>query len=120
MRLHYHGRRRNVRAEVEETPFGHRTELAEILLERDRARDALPLVEADAKLRRDPGTLYVLAWAQLANGRAKDARTSIREAMKWGYRDARLYRLAARIEDKLGGISRARLYEDFANTVEGK
>ena len=52
-----------VTAEIETTPFGHRSELARILLDRGRTADApraLALAKADAEIRRDRGTLRTL------------------------------------------------------------
>jgi len=110
-----------VRGEVVGTPFGHRTELAEILLEQggeENAREAVELARADSQIRRDSRTLLVLARALHASGHAREARAAIRDAMRWGIEDAEIYRLAADIEEAAGARSRAALYRSFADRLQ--
>jgi tetratricopeptide (TPR) repeat protein len=85
--------------------FGHRRELAQILLMRGRSQDlpeALNLMEAEVKIRRDPKTLDALAWALSKSQRYAEAQTIIQEAIKTGVRDAKLYYRAGLIAAALG------------------
>jgi tetratricopeptide (TPR) repeat protein len=85
--------------------FGHRRELAQILLMRGRFPDlpeALKLMEAEAKIRRDPKTLDSLAWALSKSQRYTEAQTIIQEAIQTGVRDAKLYYRAGSIAAALG------------------
>ncbi|MBI4576259.1 MAG: tetratricopeptide repeat protein [Planctomycetes bacterium] len=110
-----------VRAELRLTPVGHRTELAAILVERggqEAVREAVDLARSDAALRRDPNTLATLARALLVAGDAPSARTAVRGALRWGYRDAELYHLAARIEASVGDAPRAALYRRLARDLD--
>jgi tetratricopeptide (TPR) repeat protein len=105
------------RAEVRESPSGHRRELAGLLLERGRpaeTAEALRLAEAEAAARRDAETLDVLAWALLRSGRPADARRVMAELLRTGVERAEFFARAAEIERGLGNHSRALLYEELA------
>jgi tetratricopeptide (TPR) repeat protein len=85
--------------------FGHRRELAQILLMRGRSQDlpeALNLMEAEVKIRRDHKTLDTLAWALSKSQRYAEAQPIVQEAMKTGVRDAKLYYRAGSIAAALG------------------
>ncbi len=99
-----------LRRDVTAGTFGHRRELARLLLERGRAEDvteALALVRAEVRRRRDPDTLGILAWALSRAGRPGEARETVREALRWGVRDAALFYQAGTIEQALGNRSQA-------------
>lgn len=90
--------------------FGHRRELARLLLERGWSADApeaLSLMQAEVRARRDAETLDTLAWALSRAGRWKEARAVVQEAIKTGIRDAALFHRAGVIAQALGGSSRA-------------
>ena len=92
---------RDVRRELASGGYGHRRDLASILLERDSlaARaEALELMEQEAALRRDAITLELLARAHLAVGHVAAARAAINEALALGAREPDLVDTAARIE----------------------
>lgn len=94
-----------LRQDVTSGQFGHRRELARLLLERGRREDigeAVSLMEAEAHVRRDTETLEVLAWALSRAGRLPQARQVIQEALSTGIRDARLSYRAGLIEQALG------------------
>jgi len=95
---------------------GHRAQLARLLLDRN-SPEALPLIEAEAKLRRNVETLDTLARALVAAGRLSEARVAVREAIRTGALDARLHELAADIESRLGCPSRARMHLDAAREI---
>ncbi|MGH2399665.1 MAG: tetratricopeptide repeat protein, partial [bacterium] len=90
--------------------FGHRRELARLILERGRPADALEalsLMEAEVLIRRDAETLDTLAWALSRAGRWKEARGVVDEAISTGIQDAALFHRAGVIEQALGRSSRA-------------
>lgn len=90
--------------------FGHRRELARLLLERGRpvdAPEALVLMQAELRVRRDAETLDALAWALSRAGRWKEAKAVVQEAISTGIRDAALFHRAGVIEQALGRSSRA-------------
>lgn len=102
-----------LRRDVTSGRFGHRRELTRLLLEharREDAEEALRLMQAEVRIRRDSETLYVLAWALSENGRWPEARAVIRDALHWGVRDARLFYRAALIEQALGNGTQALIY----------
>jgi tetratricopeptide (TPR) repeat protein len=92
---------------------GHRLQLAQVLLDRgtpEAAREALPIAESEASLRRNVETLDTLAHAYAAAGRLSEARTVLREALRSGALDARLHEFAADLESRLGCASRAEMH----------
>jgi tetratricopeptide (TPR) repeat protein len=102
-----------LRQDVTSGQFGHRRELARLLLERGRREDvdeALRLIRMEVQVRRDAETLYVLAWGLSEEGRSLEARDAMREALRWGVRDAKLFYRAAQIEEALGRRAQALTY----------
>ena len=110
-----------LRQHLDVNSFGHRRELARLLLESDRSQDtaeALTLMQAEVKLRRDPETLDTLAWALTRSGRWQEAKTTMREALRWGIRDAGMFYRAGTIEQKLGNQSQAVTYFQLAQKTD--
>ncbi len=108
-----------LRRDVAEGSFGHRRELAHLLLERGRtadAHEALTLMKAEVRVRRDAETMSILAWALSRNGRLLDARDAMREALRWGVRDAAMVYRAGMIEDALGNRTHAQAF--FRSSAE--
>lgn len=102
-----------LRQDVTSGKFGHRRELARLLLERGRPQDvpeALSLMEAEMRVRRDADTLDVSAWALSRAHRWRDARHTIREALASGVRDAKLFYRAGVIEQTLGNRGQAQQF----------
>ena len=100
--------------------FGHRRELARLLLTRGRAADvpeALELMQAEVQIRRDAETLETLAWALQQNGRVQSAQKVLQEAMALGTRDAKLFYRAGVVERSLGNQQRARTYFQMAQDI---
>lgn len=94
-----------LRRDVTTGQFGHRRELARLLLERGQPQDvseAVTLMDAEVQVRQDSETLGVQAWALARAGRYAEAREAILHALRWGIRDARLFYRAATIEQALG------------------
>lgn len=101
--------------------FGHQRELAQVLLARGNPKDhpeALKLMQAEVKIRRDAQTLNTLAWALSANGQWQAAQTVLQEALDTGVQDASLYDRAAQIADALGQRSRAQQYKNIAEHLD--
>jgi len=85
--------------------FGHRRELARLLLERGRGADvaeALSLMQMEVRLRRDAETLDIFAWALSRAGKWREANGVVREAIATGVRDAALFHRAGVIAQALG------------------
>lgn len=101
--------------------FGHRREMAYILLARGRHEDtaeALQLMEVDAKTRRDHRTLETLAWALSRENRWREAEQVIQEALKTGMRDAGLYYRAGAIAAAFGKSEIATNYRQQAHKID--
>jgi tetratricopeptide (TPR) repeat protein len=101
--------------------FGHRRELARLLLESERVQDtteALSLMQAEVLLRRDPETLDTLAWALTNSGRWREAQQVIKEALSRGIRDAGIFYRAGIIEQKLGNSQQASVYFQQAKKTD--
>jgi tetratricopeptide (TPR) repeat protein len=103
--------------------FGHRRELAQLLLDRNQNQDApeaLALMQAEVKLRQDAQTLAVLARALVFNNQLPQARTTMQSALKSGVQNAGMFLQAAQIEEKLGHIEPAKLNRAQAQRVDPK
>jgi tetratricopeptide (TPR) repeat protein len=106
-----------LRLDAAEGAFGHRRELARLLLDRGRPadlREVLSLLHAEVRVRRDADTLDSLAWAYSRAGRWVEARKAIQEALGSGVREAALFARAASIEEALGDRARARRFAALA------
>ena len=93
--------------------YGHRRELARLLLTRGRPADlpeALRLMRLELAVRTDPDTLDTTAWALCRAGRWEEAERAARAAMRWGVRDARYFYRAAAVAQGLGDAAEARAY----------
>lgn len=102
-----------LRFEIENGAFGHRRELARLLLERGRPQDleeALQQAQIEAKTRRDWETLSALAWAQMESGQLQAAWQTVQEALRTGIKDAELFYRAGQIERALGNQAGAQRY----------
>jgi tetratricopeptide (TPR) repeat protein len=103
--------------------FGHRRELAQLLLDRNQnqdAKEALALMQAEVQLRQDAQTLAVLARALVFNNQLPAARTTMQAALKSGVQNAGLFLQAAQIEEQLGNAASAKSYRAQAQTVDPK
>ncbi|GAC1449890.1 MAG: hypothetical protein NVSMB70_18860 [Chamaesiphon sp.] len=103
------------------TSYGHRRELARLLLERGSSPDlteALSLMQAELHNRRDAETLDTEAWVLQKAGRFHEAQQSIREALKSGIRDPGLFYRAGTIEQALGNNSQAMTFFRLAQETD--
>ncbi len=100
-----------LREELAKSAFGHRRQLAELLLDAGRKTESLAFMNDEVKLRRDWETLALHARALTANGRPREARVTLREALRSGIEIPSLHRLAADIERALGDETRARFHD---------
>ena len=73
-----------------------------------RLPEALELARKELEARRDVYTYDVLAWALYRNGHAREAQAAMREALKLGTQDARLFFHAGMIHRALGEDDAAR------------
>jgi tetratricopeptide (TPR) repeat protein len=90
--------------------YGHRRELARLLLTRGQAADlpeALHLMRQELAVRSDPDTLDTMAWALSSAGRWSEAQQFAHAALRWGVRDARYYYRAALVAQGLGDLAAA-------------
>lgn len=79
--------------------------------------EALDLALAELETRKDIYGYDAAAWAQYKNGNFKEAQTLMREAMKLGTQDARLYYHAGMIEHALGNEQVARQWLEQAMSI---
>ncbi|BAY66573.1 tetratricopeptide TPR_2 repeat protein [Calothrix brevissima NIES-22] len=101
--------------------FGHRRELARLLLEKNNPQDtaeALSLMQAEINIRRDAQTLDTLAWALLRSGRLSAAQENIQAALQLGTKDAGIYYRAGIIAKALGNQQQALNYEKIAQNID--
>jgi tetratricopeptide (TPR) repeat protein len=110
-----------LRRDVTSDQFGHRRELARLLLERGRPEDlaeALGLMRQEVYVRRDAETLHVLAWALSKKGLWLEAQRTMRETLRWGVRDAGLFYRAALIEQALGHRGKALFFRRLVTQTD--
>jgi tetratricopeptide (TPR) repeat protein len=109
-----------LRKEVTDGAFGHRRELARVLLERGRPEDineALKQAKLELNVRHDWETLNVLAWAQQETGFLPEARATIQKALAVGVQDAELEYRAGQIEQSLGNLEQAKKHFTAAEKI---
>ncbi len=103
------------------TGFGHRRELAQLLLEwgqkADRA-EALALMQAEIKLRQDPETWDTLAAAYLQMGQLERAQQAIEAALKSGIRNPAIFDRAAVIAQARGQSAQAQKYRELVKSID--
>jgi len=101
--------------------YGHRRELARLLLTRGHPEDlpeALSLLQAEFAVRTDPDTFDTLAWALSRAGRWREADRAAHQALRWGVHDARYFYRAATTAHALGDTARARAYLQLVRAVD--
>lgn len=101
--------------------FGHRRELARLLLDKNHPEDAaeaLSLMQAEVSIRRDAQTLDTLAWALLRTGKLQEAQAIIQEAVRLGTQDASIFYRAGMIAKAMGNQQQAMNYEQLAQKVD--
>jgi tetratricopeptide (TPR) repeat protein len=94
-------------AALNEQVFNRQLVLFSVNHDRDLAQ-ALVLAQQELTVRKDAYGYDAVAWALLANGRATDADTAIRQAMAFGTADPLLQYHAGLIARALGDVGRAR------------
>jgi tetratricopeptide (TPR) repeat protein len=110
-----------LRREITKGAFGHRRELARLLLERGRPQDvpeALNQATRELETRHDWETLSALAWAQQRAGQMLEARETVNRALSTGVQDAELELRAANIERVLGHLEEAQKREANAARID--
>jgi tetratricopeptide (TPR) repeat protein len=110
-----------LRQELAAGGFGHRRDLARLLLERGRSQDvaeALALMQEEVKVRQDAVTLDTLAWALSSAGDWKGADRAIEQIVRSGFRDAGIFYRAGAIARNLGKESESRAYLQTAKEID--
>ena len=105
------------------TTFGHRRELARLLLEKGRPQDvteALTLMQAEVKVRRDAETMDTLAFAFAQLGRWQEAQQAMQAVLRSGIRDPALFYRAGTIEQALGRSPQATAFFKAAQETDPK
>ncbi len=103
------------------TGFGHRRELAQLLLERaqgDDIAEALALMQAEIKTRQDPETWDTLAAAYFQLGQIPAAQQAIESALKSGIRDPAITDRAAVIAQASGQSAQASKYRAQIKSID--
>lgn len=112
---------RQTLSQSETTSYGHRRDLARLLLERGRSPDgpeALSLMEAEVKQRTDAATLDTYAWALRQNRRWAEAQQVMQRAIATGTQNPAILYHAGRIEQELGKASSAQKYLQQARQID--
>lgn len=110
-----------LRQELVSGDFGHRRDLASLLLKKGRSQDvteALALMQQEVKIRRDAVTLDTLAWALSSAGEWQKADDVMAEIVRSGIRDAGMFDRAGAIAHKLGKNTESRAYVQTAKEID--
>lgn len=101
--------------------FGHRRELAQLLLDRRQNNDlaeALALMQEETKVRQDSQTYAVLARALMANDRIPEAQKAIQIALSSGIKSAGIFKQASDIEQRLGNTEQSKIYSTNSQNID--
>jgi tetratricopeptide (TPR) repeat protein len=101
--------------------FGHRRDLASLLLEKGRSQDvaeALLLMQDEVKIRRDAVTLDIYAWALSSAGEWQKADRVMADIVRSGIRDAGIFYRAGAIARTLGKDAESRAYFQQAKEID--
>ncbi len=101
--------------------FGHRRELAQLLLERGQENDrieALTLMQAEIEIRQDPETWSTLAAAYFHQNQLEAAQQAIDTALKSGIKDPALTDRAALIAQTRGQSTLAQKYREQTRSID--
>ncbi len=110
-----------LRQSLGDSSFGHRRDLARLLLERGQTQDipeAVTLMQAEVQHRRDAETLNTYAWALFEAKRWPEAQAAVQEAMASGVRSAGLYDRAAAVEQALGNATQVNAYRQKMQQID--
>ncbi|MCC3427069.1 MAG: hypothetical protein JGK12_24945 [Microcoleus sp. PH2017_01_SCD_O_A] len=101
--------------------FGHRRDLASLLLEKGRSQDvaeALLLMQDEVKIRKDAVTLDIYAWALSSAGEWQKADRVMADIVRSGIRDAGIFYRAGAIAKTLGKDAESRAYFQQAKEID--
>lgn len=123
----------SLRRELSAESFGHRRDLALLLMDRSQLKTAgqaeppktekglaldskeiLSLMQAEAKVRQDAETMNLLARALILHQKWPEAQQAVQQALNAGAVDAELMYRAAQIESHLGAEATAEAYRQAA------
>lgn len=101
--------------------FGHRRELAQLLLEQGKPQDlpeAMRLMQQEVKIRQDTETLDTLAWAYVRQGQDAEAKRVLQTVIDRGTRDAGVFYRAGSIAQRLGDTMAAKRYFQASHATD--
>lgn len=110
-----------LRKELTSDSFGHRRDLARLILERNKPaqmHEALDLMQAEVRIRQDAITLNLLAWSLGATGNWLEAEKVIKQALASGILNAELLYRAGQIALNLDKPDEARDYFKLADQLD--
>ncbi len=105
----------------QDSEFGHRRELAQLLLDRAQNQDvkeALTLMEVEVKVRQDAATMAVYARSLMLNNRLPEARQAMQQSLNSGAQQAGFFQQAGQIEQALGNSNGANTYQTKAKQLD--
>lgn len=105
------------RKELSEHKYGHRLELALLLLDGGDSKDGtevIGLMQEELKTRKTFEIYHVLAQGFMLANRWNEAQEAIQGALRLGIRDASVENHAAQIEKHLGNFSKASFFEKLS------
>jgi len=114
---------KNIRAELQQNIFDHSTELAKVLLLRQKPADAgeaLVLLSREVTLREGDEVYYLLALARYQSKDFEGARAALDRVLSSGVRDARYYKLLESISTATEDLAHASLMRELCLELTGE
>ena len=111
----------HLRHDHDEQTFGHRRDLAQLLLargHRDDLPEALSLMQAEVNIRRDAKTLDTWAWALSRAGRWQEAQQALEAAIALGTQNAGIFYRAGTVAQALGQQDTSTAYFQKAQAID--
>jgi Tfp pilus assembly protein PilF len=110
-----------VRGELGEGGLGHRLDLVEVLIDRNKPEqfaEAVVLAKEEVGKRGSFEARFQLARALARVGNRDEALAQVQAALANGTHEAQLYELASRLEGQRGNVQRAAMYKRLADKLD--
>ncbi len=112
-----------MQTELDSKAYGHRLELAQLLIERKGPKDltdAMALIQQELETRKSAPTYFVLASAYATLNQWEAANVAIQAVLRTGVREPKYFRLASEINKNLGYQDLSALYFQLAAKLNAK
>ena len=109
-----------LRVELSSGKYGHRVELAQLLLDNPtepNLKEAKELLEVEMKSRSNTDTLKAKLRAEMLSKNFETARLIGERILRTGIRDREVYSSMAQVDNALGNLERSKLYTRLSGNL---